>query len=69
MVMSGDITNGGDPDGSGVAEFLDVNLEKIKSYKKYAKYRYLVFTIHSFTKQKPFLYYFSQKPFPLKKNC
>ena len=52
MVMSGDITNGGDPDGSGVAEFLDVNLEKIKSYKKYAKYRYLVFTIHSFTKQK-----------------
>jgi len=45
MYHSGDITNGGDPDGDGVAEFLDIDLNISGA-------RYAVFQVHSFTGQK-----------------
>ena len=45
--ISGDIVNGGDFDGKGVAEFLDVDLEKAKEYG----IRYVCVAVHSFTQQ------------------
>ena len=51
---SGDITNGGKPDGKGVAEFIDFNLEQAAKYG-----RYVVFSVHSFTMQ----------PFDRLENC
>lgn len=42
---SGDITNGGDPHGKGVAEFIDFKLSTC------ADARYVVFTVHSFNGQ------------------
>ena len=50
---SGDITNGGPKDGNGVAEFIDIDLNSIKSVK------YIAFTVNSYTGQK-----FSELP-----NC
>lgn len=50
---SGDITNGGPKDGNGVAEFIDIDLNSIKSV------RYIAFTVNSYTGQK-----FSELP-----NC
>ena len=50
---SGDITNGGPRNGNGVAEFIDIDLNSIKSAK------YVAFTVNSFTGQK-----FSELP-----NC
>lgn len=46
-ILSGDITNGQDFNGPGVAEFLDIDLEKALS----AGYRYAVIQIHSYTGQ------------------
>ena len=45
---SGDITNGGDADGKGVAEFIDIDMDKIK---KAYNARYFVFTVNSYTNQ------------------
>lgn len=45
---SGDIVDGGDFNGKGVAEFIDIDIEKIKN--KYNA-RYFVFTVNSFTTQ------------------
>ena len=45
--LSGDITNGGDFGGKGVAEFLDVNLEEALR----EGYRYAVLQAHSYTGQ------------------
>lgn len=50
---SGDITNGGPKDGNGVAEFIDIDLNSIKSVK------YIAFNVNSYTCQK-----FSELP-----NC
>ena len=44
---SGDITNGGDVDSKGASEFIDLDLEKLKD-----NYKYVVFTVHSYTHQK-----------------
>lgn len=43
---SGDITNGGDSDGEGVAEFIDFDIEAAAKYG-----RYVVFQVYSFTGQ------------------
>lgn len=51
---SGDITNGGSPNGDGVAEFVDINIEEIA-----AKARYIVVQVYSFTEQ----------PFSNMSNC
>ena len=45
---SGDITSGGDADGKGVAEFIDIDIDKIK---KAYNARYFVFTVNSYTHQ------------------
>lgn len=45
---SGDITDGGPPDGRGVSEFLDIN---IKSAVKYGA-RYAVYQVYNYTDQK-----------------
>jgi hypothetical protein len=42
---SGDITDGGDIDGKGVAEFIDIDIDKAKKQGV----RYFVFTVNSFT--------------------
>lgn len=47
LVHSGDITNGGPSSGRGVAEFIDVDIQKAKS-----KARYLVFQVYNFTQCK-----------------
>lgn len=44
---SGDITNGGDSNGKGVAEFLDVDIDAVAK-----KGRYIVYQVYSFTRQK-----------------
>ena len=44
-VHSGDITNGGSPDGVGVTEFIDIDIEKAVS----AGYRYAVMSVVNFT--------------------
>lgn len=44
---SGDITNGGDISGSGVSEFIDLNIDKVLEVGA----RYAAFTIHSYTGQ------------------
>lgn len=44
-VHSGDITNGGSPDGVGVTEFIDIDIEKAIS----AGYRYAVMSVVNFT--------------------
>jgi hypothetical protein len=44
-VHSGDITNGGSPDGVGVTEFVDIDIEKAVS----AGYRYAVMSVVNFT--------------------
>ena len=44
---SGDITNGGSPNGDGVAEFIDFDIEAVA-----ARCRYVVFQIYSYTGQK-----------------
>ena len=46
---SGDITNGGDADGKGVAEFIDIDMKQVKEYNPNA--RYFVFTVNSYTDQ------------------
>lgn len=48
---SGDITNGGDPNGDGVAEFIDVDLTKLSGTEIAQKSRYLVFQVYSYTGQ------------------
>lgn len=45
IVHSGDITNGGDYTGPGVAEFIDCNIEKCKKQGA----RYLMMTIHLYS--------------------
>lgn len=47
LVHSGDITNGGPISGSGVAEFIDIDLDKVKELGG----RYIVFQCYSFTGQ------------------
>lgn len=49
---SGDITNGGDPNGNGVAEFLDIDIDKFVNDNK--RNRYIIFNVYSFTNQKFF---------------
>jgi stress response protein SCP2 len=44
---SGDIVDGGDANGAGVAEFIDIDLNKAKEQGV----RYFVFTVHSYTSQ------------------
>lgn len=44
---SGDITNGGNPKGKGVAEFLDVDIDAVAKYG-----RYVVYQVYSYTGQK-----------------
>lgn len=44
---SGDITNGGNPDGEGVAEFIDVNINAVSN-----RARYIAYQIYSYTGQK-----------------
>ncbi len=44
---SGDIVDGGDFDGNGVAEFIDFDIESVSKNG-----RYIVFQVHSFTGQK-----------------
>lgn len=43
---SGDITDGGSPNGKGVAEFIDINIEAAAN-----KARYVVFQVYSYTGQ------------------
>ena len=43
-VHSGDITNGGDVDGCGVAEFLDVDIDNMKKHGV----KYIVFQVYGF---------------------
>lgn len=45
---SGDITNGGKPDGKGVAEFIDISIDDIVN-NKYCKGRYVAFQIYNYT--------------------
>ena len=45
---SGDITNGGAPDGKGVAEFLDIDVDAVAKNAG----RYVVFQVYSYTGQK-----------------
>lgn len=44
---SGDITNGGDVNGDGVAEFVDIDIDSVVKYGA----RYVVYQVHSFTNQ------------------
>lgn len=46
---SGDITNGGNADGKGVAEFIDIDIDELKEHNE--KARYFVFTVNSYTEQ------------------
>jgi hypothetical protein len=48
--LSGDIIDGEDFDGKGVAEFLDVNISKLKDV--YPKAKYVTFTVKNFSLQK-----------------
>lgn len=45
---SGDITNGGDESGAGVAEFIDIDIDSITKYGA----RYVCFQVYSYTEQK-----------------
>lgn len=45
---SGDITNGGEVDGDGVSEFLDVDIDSVIKYGA----RYVVYQVYSYTRQK-----------------
>ncbi len=45
---SGDITNGGSVNGTGVSEFLDVDIDSVIKYGA----RYVVYQVYSFTNQK-----------------
>lgn len=45
-VHSGDLVNGGDYDGKGVAEFIDINLDELRTNDEI---RYVVFTVHGYT--------------------
>lgn len=45
---SGDITNGGEVDGDGVSEFLDVDIDSVVKYGA----RYVVYQVYSYTRQK-----------------
>ena len=45
---SGDITNGGNVDGEGVAEFIDIEIDNVAQTTG----RYIVFQVNSFTRQK-----------------
>lgn len=45
---SGDITAGGDPDGDGVSEFLDIDIDSVLNNGG----RYVVYQVYSFTGQK-----------------
>ena len=55
---SGDIRNGGDYDGSGVTEYIDIPIDNIKTINKDLKkrgkqeYRYAVFSIHGYSGEK-----------------
>lgn len=55
IVHSGDITNGGDVRGKGVAEFVDIDITQAKN----AGARYVVFQVHNYT----------QFDFSAMKNC
>ena len=44
---SGDITNGGSPEGNGVSEFLDVDIDSVLRYGA----RYVVYQIYSYSNQ------------------
>jgi stress response protein SCP2 len=46
---SGDITNAGDFEGEGVAEFVDVDISKAK--EEYPDVKYIAFTVYSYTGQ------------------
>lgn len=46
--QSGDITNGGDVNGDGVAEFLDIDIDSVVKYGA----RYVVYQVYSFTNHK-----------------
>lgn len=48
MYHSGDITNGGSVNGDGVAEFIDIDLEKARK----SGIRYIVFQVYNFTTSK-----------------
>lgn len=48
---SGDITNGGSPDGDGVAEFIDIDLNAFTNHKLADRARYVVFQVYSYTNQ------------------
>ena len=45
--LSGDIVDGGPADGNGVAEFIDIDIEKMKEMGA----RYFVFSVNSYTEQ------------------
>lgn len=45
---SGDITNGGHPNGDGVSEFLDVDIDSVVKYGA----RYIVYQVYNYTGQK-----------------
>lgn len=45
---SGDITNGGSPDGNGVVEFLDIDIDSVVN----SGGRYVIFQIYAYTAQK-----------------
>lgn len=45
---SGDITNGGSPEGDGVSEFLDTDIDSVVKYGA----RYIVYQVYNFTNQK-----------------
>lgn len=44
---SGDITNGGNPEGAGVSEFLDVDIDSVVEYGA----RYVVYQVYSYSDQ------------------
>ena len=46
--LSGDRTNGGSPDGNGVSEFLDIDIDSVLNNGG----RYVVYQVYSFTEQK-----------------
>ena len=48
---SGDITDGGSPDGDGVAEFIDIDLNAVANHRIANKVRYVVFQVYSYTGQ------------------
>lgn len=49
IVHSGDIVNGGSPNGDGVAEFIDIDIDKFINASK--KSRYVIFNIYAYTNQ------------------